>query len=100
MRAPQPSDHLARLEDTARLAPAAILGREHMPQMLAAAKRRRAVLGPEAEHGLAPLRVDTEHGCRSPVGTNDEIADAKGADRLEAVWRQDASVDRLGAPTH
>jgi hypothetical protein len=72
---PQTADHLARLEHTATRPAAAVLGGEDAPEVLATAKRRRAVLCADLENLFAALRVHAEHRRWEAVRADDQIAD-------------------------
>ncbi len=78
------ADQLARLEHAARLPTPTVLGREDVPEVLAAAEGRGAVLAAQAKHLLSALRIDADDRRRASVRSGDEITDAKGSDRPES----------------
>src|SRR5665811_1715622 len=71
-----------------------------MPQVLAAAERRRAVLRMYSEDFLAALWVHPEDGSRKTVQADNEIADPQTPDRPKTGWRKHGTGERLGAAAH
>src|SRR3954467_9997083 len=97
---PKASDHLLGLEHPAVLAVPAVVRRGDEPQMLGATHGARAVLSTHSEDLTPALWVDADNRGREAIRTDHQVADGKGADRLEPGRSQHLPVERLRPAAH
>src|SRR6266508_1694407 len=99
MRRPQVPHHVSRLDDAERLAAPLVARGRHCPEVLAAGERGGAILGLDAIHRLAALRIDAEYLGRPSIRADDQVPDGEITHEAKARRSEDLAEHRLRAAT-